>query len=327
MHLILFNDTESELVYQCLYCIKKNNKHDEVERIEKNINALLELIQAISFYPSILKSDSLSNKSRSVDTLMEVLRHNEGLDKIMYTPIKAVLGKSFLLAKLSFFKMMIIIAGEVPELQSKVNDLTNCATDVIFTLMVEEVYLCIVEDDDSDDLVRNRAGFLLANIWEYQLMEGVNDFAPILNEMWTARKKLIPIFGTMLGTMEIMQISQNVGPLWIEFIQHEDNPDEVFQAVEEFLFTLSYEELCLLRKEMKDKDLNSVSREKVEVLIGKSKLYADFDEADNREMYRFFRSRKINALFRKRAHMPGPKKTLEEHIMCYLLSSNKWIPH
>jgi len=326
MPLEVFNNKESDLVHQCISVINKKNRQDDADKINKNINALVELVKAISQYPSILAESSLCNVTRSVGTLMEILRQHEGLDKIMYSPIKAVLGKGFHLAKISFFNMLSLIANDISELNEKVPIIIEYITNTIFTILSEEVFLSIVEDKESSDTVRNRAGFLLSNLWEYRISEGVNDFAPILNSIWEARKKLIPIYGTMMGTVELLQVSENVDPVWLEFIQDENSSDEVLQSVEEFLFTLAYEELKNLREKMDDMGLNVVTRETVESIIGKRKLYEHFNVSDSREMYRFFRVRRSNARFRKRAEMPGPKKTIEEHIMCYLLSSNAWIP-
>lgn len=327
MQLIIFNDDESEVVYHCLAIVTKLNKENEVIKIKKNINSLIELVKSISQYPSIMATDQLCGIERSVDTLMDLMRQSEGIDKIMYTPVKAVLGKGFLLAKISFFNMIKILSKNIPELGDQVRKISEFIANTIYTIMCEEVFLSIVENKQISETVRNRAGFLLANVWEYRLTEGINEFAPILNSMWEARKKLIPIYGTMMGTFELTQISESIEPLWSEFIQNDKNPDGVFESIEEFLFTLTYEEIKDLRNRMKEKGLNLVNREKVESFLEKRMLYDDFDSADSREMYRFFRSRNFNAKFRKKAEMSGPKQTIEEHIMCYLLSSNRWIPH
>ncbi|MCP4132807.1 MAG: hypothetical protein GY754_17710 [bacterium] len=327
MGLVIFNDEESDLIYHSISVITQNNMTEEAGRIKKNIDALVELVRAISQYPSILATSKLCNVSRSVGTLMEMLSTKEGQDKIMYTPTKAVLGKGFLVAKISFFNMLSMIVKELPELNEKVPIITKFIADTIYTIMGEEVFLAILEDKESNDTIRNRAGFLLANVWEYRLNEGVSDFAPILNSMWEARKRLIPIFGTLMGTMELCQMSANLDPVWEEFLLENENSEEVFESLEEFLFSLAYEELNDLRKKMEDQGLSVITRKDLESLMSHKKLYDDFDIADPREMYRFFRDRKLNARFRKRAETPGPKKTIEEHIMCYLLSSQRWIPH
>jgi len=327
MKLVVFNDRESELIFDCLSVIKKNRMEEVEERIKANINSLVELAKSISQYPSIIATTDLCGVTRSVESLMDLLKQKEGLDKILYTPTKAVLSKGFLIAKISFFNMLKIIANETVELYDRAAPISEIVKNTIFTLMGEEVFLAIIENRDSPETVRNRAGFLLANVWEYRLNEGVDDFAPTLISMWEERKKLIPIFGTMMGTAELMTISKNIDPLWIEFMTEGHVDDDVIQSIEEFLFTLTYEELLDLRKKMKEVGITAVNREKVDVLIGKKKLYEEFDSADSREMYRFFRSRKFNASFRRLADMPGPRKTIEEHIMGYRLSANKWIPH
>ncbi len=324
MSLIIFTDEESDSVYKCLDVIKKEGRKNDADMVEANINALVELVRAISYYPSIIASSQLARSNRSLDTLIQHLSTHEGLDKLMYTPIKAVLGKGFLLAKITFFNMLQIIARDIPQLTECIPALIENTEKVIFMVMSEEVFIGIVEDKDISDTIRNRAGFLLVNLWEYRLRDGINDFAPVLMSTWESRKKLIPIFGTMMGTVELTQITEKIEPIWLEFIRESDS-DEIFESIEEFLFTLTYEELTKLRIEMERMGLSSVTREKAESLIGK-KFYDDFDGADSREMYRFFRMRKFNARLRKRSNRQGPHKTLEEYIMCHLLSSHTWIP-
>ena len=173
--------------------------------------------------------------------------------------------------------------------------------------------------------IRNRAGFLLANIWEYRLNQSAKDFAPILNSIWEARKALCPAYGTMMGFSEISRMSQSTPQAWISFLQSIEGSEDAFQSLEEFLFNLTFEEIAHLRIEMQRRNMGVVSQNNIESLIGTKLVYPRFDESDPREMYQFFRHRKINARFRHRADQEGPKKTIEEHLMGYLLSSEEWV--
>jgi len=325
MELIVFDDIESEIIDQCLRTAKEKNLGSDSDLINSNIDALTELARAISQYPSILGSVQWGSTIRSVESLVQMLGHNFAIDKLMHLPTKAVLGKGFLIAKINLFFMMKYMVDHNIELADVSKKLAASITNIILTLMSEEVFLAIIEDKDIDITIRNRAGFLIANIWEYRLNQSVSDFAPILNSIWIARKSMCPSYGTMMGFSELSRIAQAVPQAWLDFIASLEVQEDQYYSLEEFLFSLSYEEIVLLRKEMEVRGLSSVAQKDIESLIGSRQVYPIFDESDHREMYQFFRHRKVNARFRRRAKKPGPHKTIEEHLMCYLLSMSNWI--
>lgn len=324
MEIIVFNDNESDLIFKCQSAPKIKENETANDRIIKHINALVELARAISQYPSILMSTGLNGEEQSADTLIEMLCEQDDFDKIMHIPTKAVLGKGFLVAKINFFLMLQYLAEPIPELREEYMKISEDVSNIVFTLMSEEVFISLIEDKNIAAEIRNRAAFLLTNIWEYRLNHGVQEFSPILNSIWEARKKLCPVFGTLMGTSELLMMSADIDPKWLDFLDEKTGDSEVFQALEEFLFTLTTEELSELRRKMKKQGLNSVKKEQIEQIMGRKQMYPEFNESDSREMYRFFRDRKHNAQFRNRAGAPGPKKTIEEYIMCHLLSSVEW---
>lgn len=325
MELVVFDDHESEILDLCLRAAKDNKLDGDAENIRTNTDALIELARAISQYPSILGSRQWGSTIRSIESLVEMLCCNHGVDKLMHIPTKAVLGKGFLIAKINLLFTMKYMADQVDELNDKSAAILQVITNIVFTLMSEEVFLALIEDKDMPEEIRNRAGFLLANIWEYRLNQSAKDFAPILNSIWEARKALCPAYGTMMGFSEISRMSQSTPQAWLSFLQSIESSEDKYQSLEEFLFNLTYEEIAHLRLEMQRRNLGVVSQNNIESLIGTKFVYPRFDETDPREMYQFFRHRKINARFRHRADQPGPKKTIEEHLMSYLLSAEDWV--
>ncbi len=220
--------------------------------------------------------------------------------------------------------MLKTLADPIDELHNEEVLISEDITEIVFTLMCEDVFMGIIEDKAVDIKIRNRTAFLLANIWEYRLNHGVSEFAPILSSIWEARKNLRPVFGTMMGTSELMALSFSIDNTWMDFLNDKDIPEDTFLALEEFLFTLTYEELFELRTKMKELGLKSVTKNELYTITGKRPRYPEFNQSDPREMYRFFRNRKQNAISRNRAGVDGPKKTIEEYIMGYILSSPKW---
>ena len=92
-----------------------------------------------------------------------------------------------------------------------------------------------------------------------------------------------------------------------------------FRRWKEFLFNLTYEELGRVRESMLENKISSISKKNIESLLHIDNFYSTFQEADPREMLRFFKQRKKNAVYRSRARIPGPTKTIEEHILHFML--------
>jgi hypothetical protein len=79
----------------------------------------------------------------------------------------------------------------------------------------------------------------------------VEEFAPTLTNIWQAREELEPVFGTMLGTMELLKLSEKADPVLFEFLQRDDLTQNEVDSLQEFLMGLSSEEIRGIRKEMK----------------------------------------------------------------------------
>ncbi len=321
--IILFHKEEKRLLDQFLDILKREKRNSDRDSIEHSRNALKDLAEAISMYPPIMGKQQLGNISRSVETLIDMLCMKEDPDLILHIPTKALVGKGFLIAKINFFYMFLYLAkgiGDSREIQDVLHELKMIISNNIFTLMSEEVFLSIIEDRKNSMHIRTNAGYLLANIWEYRLDHGIREFAPILSNIWKAREQLKPAFGTLMGFTELFKLSQGLDPLWLEFIDQALSTEEETSSLEEFLFGLSFEEISRLRGFMELTERNCLSPEDIFQVIGESSAYPRYDPDDSREFYRSFRHRLINTKVRKRARLMGPKKTIEEYIICYLLS-------
>ena len=325
MELVVFNDEESDVIDRCQRAIKERQLTEQSQRILGTINSLVELSRAISQYPSIIKPSDYGDGSTSSNDLLEMLCEKEDFDKTLHIPTKAVLGKGFQVAKINFFQMLRFFSNPIPELRQEAIAITDFISKIVFTLMSEEVFVTIIENKSNLEEIRARAAIHLRDIWEYRLDNSLKDFAPILTSVWEARKNLQPVFGTMLGTSELMSLSAGLDQASLDFIADKSEEEEVLQALEEFLFTLTYEELLEVRAKMKERQLRCITKKDLSELIGRKLVYPVFEATDPRDMYIFYRSRKHNARFRKRAEKQGPKVTIEEAIISYLISKPEWI--
>ena len=150
--IILFSVEESNVIEQIISLLEIQDKQKEILNITNNKNALQQLANSISIYPSILKEQHLGSATRSVETLVHSLCREEHLDLRFHMPTKALLGNSFLIAKINYFYMLMYIAMDTPELNELEKPLKSLITNIVFTLMAEEVFLSIIEDKRQNKL-------------------------------------------------------------------------------------------------------------------------------------------------------------------------------
>lgn len=323
-NIILFNDDEKVILGRLIKLLQSLGRREEIKSVKNNRTALKELAASISLYPSILGTHQLGGISRSIETLIAMLCQSEEPGIILHIPTKALLGKGYTIAKINFFFMLLYLTRGIGRGDSIEGEIRAIISNNIFTLMAEEVFLSIIRDSEISDAIRTNAGYLLAKIWEYRLDYGVKEFAPFLSNIWKARGEIEPVFGTLLCLSEVYRIAENSDEAWLDFLQRDALTEEEVFSLEEFLFDLSFEEIMKVRREMEKRGVNSISLVDVEEIIDRKVMYPEYDD-DPRELYRSFRFRIINARYRTRAKLHGPKKTIEEYIMCYLLSKQEGV--
>lgn len=320
-HIIIFSDEEEDLVNSILTDLDTADRQHELSTVNTNQIALETLARSISMYPSILKKEKLGRSSRNIDSLLQNLCTRAIPDMILHIPTKAILGRAYSIAKINFFIMMRYIIEDIEELSDRTSQVLSIIGNNVFVLTAEEVFTSIVEDFSSPEHIRHNAAYLLAHTWEYRLDYGVREFAPILQNLWRAREKLIPNFGTMLGFSELCTIAGNTETTWLDYLNRNDISEEEIYALEEFIFGLTYEEILTLREYLDTSGKQSINREDIPKILGTGHTIPYYESDDPRELYRSFRDRKVNARFRSRAKTPGPRKTFEEYLMDFLLST------
>ncbi len=317
--ILLFNEEEEGIISTIVGGLERLGRPQELETIANNRAALEELARAISLYPSILESHQLGNSCRSIESLVTALCEKAVPDMILHIPTKAILGRGYSIAKINFLIMLKYIVCDIEGLRAHGPSLNAMIAGNVSGITAEEVYISILEDMSVPVHVRSNAAYLLAHTWEYRLGYEVREFAPILGAIWRAREKLIPNFGTMLGFSELFLISDNIEAAWFDFLLRDRLSEEEIFALEEFIFGLAYEEIVSVRAGMAERGKTSLSRGEVDDFI-ESKHMHEYSSDDPRELYRSFRDRKLRARYRARARLAGPRKTLEEYLMCFLLA-------
>ncbi len=296
---------------------------DRLERLNSRFNDINQLAQAIARFPSLLERTNTTQSVRTPQALVDsLISYQEEGDTTLHMPSKAILGKGFLVAKIHTFFSMSKLAKNYAEFDEKaVKEYTDETISMMFTLMAEDVYLNLISDKNLPLDFRQQLALSLIILWEHRSDQTISDIAPVLQNVWSARRTLAPAFGTMMGTSELLLVSIQMDEQWTKFIKHRLGDPDVSEAMEEFLFGLSYEQILRLRDILKSQGIKAIGRDEVSTYLGE-RVKTDIS-LDYRDFYLLYTVRRDNARVRRRLHLPGPKKTLEDHFFAFVMELNR----
>ncbi len=319
-------------------------QHKEI--FDKRMADLKRLAVAIAEFPSLLSRATLTSETRTPQDIIELLIDTDSDygKTFIQLPSKATLGKGFLTAKLHTFSSLAKLARKVndnkdsktqkeaassepqPEEQgaisSKLIQAFNEETvSMMFLLLAEDVYLNLIKDESLDIDFRRQLATSLLLLWEHRADQNISDIAPVLTHVWKARRTLAPAFGTMMGTSELIMFSFQMDETWSKFIRTQLENTEVTQAMEEFLFGISYEQISKLKKLLREKGIGSIGRDEVSKFLGE-KVKTDVS-GDYKDFYSQYSIRRDNAQARKRLNLEGPHRTLEDHFIRFVMEQNR----
>lgn len=278
------------------------------------------LARCIARFPSLLEQNVIMGEMRNRVALIDLLTAQHEGDKVLFLPSKATLGKSFLVAKFHTFLRLLRVAHRTGLPEPVVAQLESATNTVLFTLMAEDVYLSLLDDKALSAEVRRQIAMALIILWEYRSDSLIQDIAPVLREAWDARKNLAPIFGTMMGSSELVLIAMELGATWNAFVAARVAHEDVRTALEEFLFGLSFEHIRQLRRILEEKGVHAIDRSEISAYLGidvKTDLHTD-----SRDFYMQYSVRRDNARVRRRLNYPGPRSTLEDYYMSFVLAQH-----
>ena len=317
-------------------------QHKEI--FDKRMADLKRLAVAIAEFPSLLSRVTLTSETRTPQDIIELLIDidSDYGKTFIQLPSKATLGKGFLTAKLHTFSSLAKLALKVNnsmELKTKLDSTEKAEPEKIaisskliqafkdetvsmmFLLLAEDVYLNLIKDDSLNVDFRRQLATSLLLLWEHRADQNISDIAPVLTSVWKARRTLAPAFGTMMGTSELIMFSFQMDEVWSKFIRTQLEIPEVSQAMEEFLFGISYEQIKTLRQTLKESGIPAIGRDEVSKFLGEH-VKADAG-LDYRDFYSMYTVRRDNARSRARMKVEGPKKTLEDYFIQFVTEQNK----
>ena len=312
---------QKELIQQVMPHIKAIDP-EKAENFQERLDSLELLAQAVARFPSLLERHELIGGMRTPTSLIDsLIDHQDAGDAILQLPSKAMLGKGLLVAKMHTFSTFAKYTHHIPELKpfSKAFDTETVSS--MYSLLIEDVYLNLIRDTTQPMDFRREWALSLLLLWEHWNDQGSAQVAPVLESVWMARRKLAPAFGTMMGTSELLLISMQMDDQWIAFIKQKLSDPGVSQAMEEFLFGISFEQINTLRTILKEKGIPAIGRDEVSKFLGE---HVKSDAGlDYRDFYAKYTVRRDNARSRTRLKLNGPHKTLEDYFIQFVTEQNK----
>ena len=317
---VIFTTKQQALVNEIMPIIQKND-NDTGENFRNRISDLEALAVAINRFPSLLERHSIIGDVRTPTSLIDsLIGHLDNGDSTLQLPSKANLGKGLLIAKMHTLSSLSRQANHLGE-EKLYKELETETISSMFSLLVEDVYLNLIRDASQPMEFRREWAMSLLLLWEHWSDQNIEDVAPVLQAVWTARRRLAPAFGTMMGTSELMMISMQMDEQWIQFIKEKMGEPGVTQAMEEFLFGISYEQIKTLKNTLRTKGISAIGRDEVSKFLGEH-VKADAG-LDYRDFYSLYTVRRDNARSRGRFKTEGPYKTLEDYFIQFVTEKNK----
>lgn len=312
---VIFTKKQQVLVNQIIPIIQEKDKDTAMNFINRIVD-MEALAAAINRFPSLLERHSIIGDIRTPNSLVESLIDHLGSNSTLQLPSKANLGKALLIAKMHTLSRFTQQARHLGE-KSLAQAFETETISSMFSLLVEDVYLNLIPDSTQPVEFRKEWALSLLLLWEHWSDQNIEELAPVLQSVWTARRKLAPAFGTMMGTSELLLVSIQMDEQWTSFIKEKLGDPDVSQAMEEFLFGISYEQINKLKGILKNQGIKAIGRDEVSTYLGE-RVKTDIS-LDYRDFYLLYTVRRDNARARRRLNVEGPKKTLEDHFIRFVM--------
>lgn len=320
--IVILTPNQKKLVDDFFAYMDSNGKGtSSIEHIRQRIKDLRRLAASVALFPSLLETHDSAAGMRTPEGLIDSLIEHQGTgDASLRLPSKVSLGKAFLIAKIHAFATMAGQSSRVKDLKDMTQAFQNEVVSMMFSLMVEDVYMNLIKDTSEPREFRREWASSLLLLWEHRNDQTIAAVAPVLQSVWNARRRLAPAFGTMMGTSELLLISVQMDDQWTQFIKTKLGEEGVTDAMEEFLFGLSFEQIQKIRAALFELGVGAVGRDDVSEFLGEH-IKADAGQ-DYRDFYNLYTVRRDNARARGRMMLPGPHKTLEDHFICFITEQN-----
>jgi hypothetical protein len=324
----LWRSTDQQLVGSILELLAKrdtDSAEELTESIARHIRLVNGLGKQLEEYPSIFMSmDLAGHNHRNADTLVERLAKATPFTLDLMLPMRAITGKTFLLARLNFMRMLIhVVRSELNEATNRQTLLDAIHTEIsrcVLAQVCEELLMAVICRRDIPVKTRQRAALGLTYLWEDRIHFPMREFFPVLEATWEARRRILVTYGTLSGTAEIFDLmAKGCDEQFVDYFTRDNISGDAVMAFREFLFGLSTEELTTLEEVSAEKGEAVVTAMQVSETLDPQSLTVNTDADVATQLYTFFMKRHLEATARAIGNLEGPKHTAEEYVLLEFL--------
>jgi hypothetical protein len=318
----ILDQREAELVEQAMAALAAHSPAD-ARLLQGLINELEATSGLLDRQRPLRRPTTLGGEARDESTLIDHLCSLDGLSGDLALPLKATQSRTYLLTKINFLRAVVKATSGLgePVVSARMSrDLREELAQSIYTLLAEELFLAVLRMPDVARRTKRHAADQLITVWDDAALE-IDDFAPLLESAWYARNRINSAYGTLLGAAETFRlVREDCSPDVLEFFGREGMTVDERAAFEEFLFNMTSEELATLRRAMVSQQVSAATPAwAAKVLRRQIEEFEHAREIDPVALYRSYQRRQLAADFRLKANAPGPRRTAEGYLMCYLL--------
>lgn len=319
----LFDEAESAIIERALAAVTRKAPGDAVI-LRSLMSQLARLSETVASSRMLRKPQTFGKETRDEETLITHLCQIDGLSGDLVLPMKATLSRTYLMAKINFFRALIkstmALSEEGPEFALLAQQLREELAQSIYTLMAEELLLALLRKPNVKAHTKRVVADQLITIWDNAQLE-IDDFCPLLESAWHARNRVTSGFGALLGTTEYFRlVCEDCAPPFLAFFSRDDLSVAEGQAFEEFLFNMTFEEITIMRATMKAQNLDAVTAEWASRILNRKIEELDRSGViDPMALYRSYYRRQLGSDYRILAGTDGPRRTAEAYLMIYLL--------
>ena len=325
----VFDRREAELVWEAMAAVAASSPTDALilQGLIAELKATSDLLER---QRPLRRPISLGGETRDATTLIDHLCTLDGLSGDLVLPLKASQSRTYLMTKINLLRGFVkatSMLGDAPDPARMTHDLREELAQSIYTLLAEELLLAVLRMPDVELPTKQRAADQLITVWDDAALE-IDDFAPLLESAWYARNRINSAYGTLLGARETFRlVGENCRPEVLEFFGREGMSADEIAAFEEFLFNMTSEELGTLRREMQRQGVPAASPAWAAAVLGRQiEELEHAREIDPMALYRSYQRRQLAADFRVKAKAPGPRRTAEAYLLCFLLDQGLGSP-
>jgi len=327
--LVFSRSGESIITEIISFLIKKKSPFYPILEQRK---ADLEMLSGIVLRsPSLIKELNMLGESRSIESLTLKIKEKR-IDQVVNMPTKVVLGFGFTVSQLHFWGFILKLTYKFKELKDFKTPVEDEYSKILYSLMAEELYRSLLSNQTESNNCSQYISSELIDLWENRFKNKTQFFAPYIKNLWEARQSIVPILGTLMGSIELIRLNSLLSPIWIDFLEwYIEDFNDNGETLEEFLFDLKYEEINLLRTYMKENLISAVDRNRGTEIISRilnesnyklRKRKDKYKSPQSLQLYQSFLRRQQDAINRHRNKSFGPKQTLEELFLIFLVKKN-----